>query len=135
MWCFCYQCDREIWGLPEGWLTERWLQARCFEFVESERFRRIILAIILVNVGFLASYSYGQSSTWTLALNSVDAAFTIIYIFEVLLKWQAAGSLWYPSPGIPPPRIWSVAPLSSQIWAFYFAQRPLHRMTVVLRFR
>lgn len=109
-----------------------WLQARCFEFVESERFRRIILVIILINVGFLASYSYGQSSTWTLALNSVDTAFTIIYILEVLLKWQAAGSLWYPSPGIVTPRIWSVASLSSPIWAFYFAQRHLHRMTVVL---
>jgi len=70
------------------------LQAACFRIVESAWFGRAILVIILVNMGFLASYSYGQTSTWTLALNSVDAAFTSIYILEVLLKWQAAGSIW-----------------------------------------
>jgi hypothetical protein len=70
------------------------VQANCFKIVESEWFRRVILVIILTNVGFLASYSYGQSSTLNLVLNSVDAAFTIIYVLEVLLKWQAAGSLW-----------------------------------------
>ena len=62
--------------------------------MESAWFGRIIVAIILINVGFLASYSYGQSSTWTLVLNSVDTAFTSIYILEVLLNWQAAGSMW-----------------------------------------
>ena len=70
------------------------MQAACFRLVESAWFGRIIVVIILINVGFLASYSYGQNSTWTLVLNSVDTVFTSIYILEVLLKWQAAGSLW-----------------------------------------
>lgn len=69
-------------------------KAACFHFVESEYYRWGILAIILINMGFLASYSYDQSHTWTRVLNGVDAAFTIIYVLEVLLKWQAAGNLW-----------------------------------------
>lgn len=62
--------------------------------MESRWFPLAIVAIILVNMGFLASYSYGQSRTWTRVLNGVDCAFTIAYVLEVLLKWQAAGNLW-----------------------------------------
>ncbi len=69
-------------------------QAACFDFVESRYFRWGILGIILINMGFLASYSYDQSRTWSHVLNGVDAAFTIVYVLEVLLKWQAAGNLW-----------------------------------------
>ena len=73
---------------------KRFLQAACFRFVVGKYFRWGILALILINIGFLASYSYDQSQTWTHVLNAVDAAFTIIYVLEVLLKWQAAGNLW-----------------------------------------
>ena len=50
--------------------------------------------MILINMGFLASYSYDQSNTWNDVLNGVDAGFTVVYLLEMLLKWQAAGSLW-----------------------------------------
>ena len=70
------------------------MQAQCFCFVESEYFRKGIVLVILINMGFLASYSYAQSDTWNDVLNGVDAGFTVVYLLEVLLKWQAAGSLW-----------------------------------------
>lgn len=50
--------------------------------------------MILVNVGFLASYSYGQSVSWRHILNIIDCCFTSLYVLEVLLKWQAAGNIW-----------------------------------------
>lgn len=70
------------------------LQAKCFYFIHSKYFRWAILAIILIDMGFLASYHYNQSPTWTTVLNSIDAGFTALFVLEVLLKWQAAGSLW-----------------------------------------
>ena len=70
------------------------LQVQCFRFVESEYFRQGIVLVLLINMGFLASYSYAQNNTWNDVLNGVDAGFTVVYLLEVLLKWQAAGSLW-----------------------------------------
>lgn len=71
------------------------MQRRCFCYVESWWFPHAIVLLILVNIGFLASYSYSQSSTWNRVLNIVDCCFTVMYILEVVLKWQAAGSVWY----------------------------------------
>ena len=69
-------------------------KAKCFTFVESLFFRRLICLVIIVNIAFLSSYSYGQSQTWTIALNAIDVGFITVYLLEVLLKWQAAGNVW-----------------------------------------
>ena len=77
------------------------LQAKCFKVVQSTWFKRAICAIVIINIAFLSSYSYGQSHTWTVALNAIDVGFITIYLMEVVLKWQAAGSIWFASPFSP----------------------------------
>ena len=41
----------------------------------------------------LGTLSSNCSDSWTDVLNGVDLGFTLIYVAEVGLKWQAAGNI------------------------------------------
>jgi len=62
-----------------------------FNIVQSKRFDTFMMVIILINVGTMCLVHYGQSKTWTTALDVSNLFFTVVFIVEMILKMSAIG--------------------------------------------
>ena len=79
---------------PEGKI-----RAWFFKHVISERFDRIMLFIILLNVFTMFMQYQGQSSRWSAALSALNAIFIGTFILEMFAKWMAIGLKHYFASG------------------------------------
>lgn len=57
----------------------------CYRLVHSRRFELVVIFVVLVNFGYIASQHYGQSAP-VRVFNSVEAMFVGLYVLEVILK-------------------------------------------------
>lgn len=72
------------------------LRGKLFDFVKSQLFETLSIAVILANITCMSTQHFSQSRKWYRYLDNTDIVFTILYFIEVFLKVLALGfsSFW-----------------------------------------
>lgn len=72
------------------------LKGKLFDFVKSQLFETLSIAVILANIICMSTQHFSQSRKWYKYLDDTDILFTVLYFIEVFLKILALGfsSFW-----------------------------------------
>ena len=71
------------------------LRRACFSVAVSSWFENLVMAVILVNLGFLAAFHYGNSPEFLLLSRNFNYLFTLVYVLEAAIKITGLGWRMY----------------------------------------